>query len=145
MKVLRPMSGFPAWVSGKGTRNPHRNWLWRPGEFDYRTSTELGETETPILEGTNKILCVPRPRAKEQSPQKTTCLVLEGLLWRLGLAMAHCSDGGTGSSSPRRCPLAHEPSWSSPLTGAYRLQGWVTSVQKLPGRSAASPISRQSD
>ena len=47
-----------------------------------------------------------------------------------GLAMAHCRDGGTGSCSPRRCPLAHEPSWSSPLTLAYRLQDWVTSVQK---------------
>ena len=33
-------------------------------------------------------------------------LVLKGLLWRHGLAAVCCGDRGTGSSSPRRGPLA---------------------------------------
>ena len=82
------MSGFPAWGSDRGTRNPSWIWPWSPKEFDYRTSTGLGETETPVMEGTNKTLGVPRPRGKEQWPHRSMSagpsnylLVLEGLLW----------------------------------------------------------------
>ena len=32
--------------------NPQRIWPWRSAEFDYRTSTGLGETETPFFEST---------------------------------------------------------------------------------------------
>ena len=41
-------------------------WPWRPMRFDYRSFTGPGESKTPILEGTNKCLCAPRPRGKEQ-------------------------------------------------------------------------------
>ena len=44
----------------------------RPAGFDYKTSTGLGETETPLLEGKNKILHVPGPtRRKAVTPQET--------------------------------------------------------------------------
>ena len=52
------------------------------------TSTGLGETETPVLEDTNKTLCVPRLRGKEQllnrKPNQNYLLMSEGLLWRHG-------------------------------------------------------------
>ena len=59
-----------------------------PVGFDYRTSTGLGATETPVLEGTNKILPAPRSRGKEQWPHRrlnqNSLLMLEGLLRRQG-------------------------------------------------------------
>ena len=60
-----------SWGSNKGTGDPQEIWPWRPAVLDYKTSTGLGETETPVLEGTNKILCTPRSRRKEQvAPQE---------------------------------------------------------------------------
>ena len=64
-KVLSSMSGFPIWGSGNGRRNSQRIKLWRLAGFDCRTSTGLGETETPLLEGTHKIVCASGPRGKE--------------------------------------------------------------------------------
>ena len=72
------MSAFPSLGSSKETGNPQGIWLWRPAGFDYRTSTGLGETETPVLEGTNKILRVPRLRGKEHWSHRRlnqTCLL----------------------------------------------------------------------
>ena len=66
--------------------------------FDYRSSRRLGETETTILEGTNKILCTPRPRGEEQETEPNYLLVLKGLMWRHGLVGAHHRDGGIGRS-----------------------------------------------
>ena len=40
------------------------NQILKEVEFDYSTSTGLEETEAPLLEGTNKTLCKPRPRGK---------------------------------------------------------------------------------
>ena len=54
---------FPVWGSGKGTENPT--------EFDFEGQWDL-ITELPqewgnkLLEGTNKSLCPPGPRRKEQ-------------------------------------------------------------------------------
>jgi len=36
---------------------------------------------------------------------QTYLLVLKGLLWRHGSAVAYCMDGGPGSSNPERSPL----------------------------------------
>ena len=55
-----------AWGPNKGTGNLQRIWLGRLVGFDYKTSTELGETETLLLEGTNKTLHAPRVKGKEQ-------------------------------------------------------------------------------
>ena len=84
------------------------------------------ETETPLLEDTNKILHAPGPMEKgavtPQETEQTYLLVLEGLLWRCGLAVAHHRDWGTGSSSPWKCCPWPEPSWRSPLTLQQSLQ-----------------------
>ena len=56
-----------------------------------------------LLEGTNKTLCSPGPRTKEQWHQKRltqTCLwVSRSLWWRRGSAVACCRVGGTECSS----------------------------------------------
>ena len=94
-------------------------WLWRPVGFDYRTFTGLEDTETPPLDGTNKILCIPRPRWKVQWPHRRLNqiyqLMLKGFLWRSGLVVACHGDGGKGNSSPGRGPW-HKSSWKSFLT-----------------------------
>jgi len=63
MKVLGPTTDFPTWGSTKGLRTPR--------EFDFEGQWDL-ITELPQdwrnghLEGTNKTLCTPGPRRKEQ-------------------------------------------------------------------------------
>ena len=81
-KVLGPTIDFPTWGSGKGTDNPQRIWLWRPVGFDYRTSTGQGNR---LWEGTNKPLCTPGPRRKEQWFHKRlsqACLWVSRSLWK---------------------------------------------------------------
>ena len=56
-RVLRPMSGSPAWRSCIRRRSPQSIWLWRPAGLDHRNSTVLGKIETPLLESENKVLC----------------------------------------------------------------------------------------
>ena len=71
--------------------------------FDHRNSTGLGEPETPLLRGVDKVLCPSDPGEKKQSPRKrldpTYLLISESLLWRQGAAVAHCRDKDTGSGS----------------------------------------------
>ena len=98
-----------------------------------------GETETPVLEGTNKALCAPRLRGKEQwlhGYWTKTCwcwrvsrggVGWQGLTTGMGLLAAAVWEG----------PLWHKSSWRSPLTrpqspktrGLGRLR-----PKKLPGR-----------
>ena len=70
-KVLGPITDFPTLGSGKETDNPQGIWLWRPVGFDYRTYTELGKQTLCHVEGTNKTLCIPGPRRKEQTARET--------------------------------------------------------------------------
>ena len=55
VKVLSPISVFPAWGPGNGSQSPQRIWLWKPAVLDCRTSTGLWETETPILKGHTQV------------------------------------------------------------------------------------------
>ena len=68
--------------------------------FDYRTYTGLGNR---LLEGTNKTLCTPGPRRKEQWPHKRltqTCpWVSRSVQQRRGSAVACCRVRGTECSS----------------------------------------------
>ena len=57
--------------SGKETDNLQGIWLWRPVGFDYRTYTGLGKQTLCHVEGTNKTLCTPGPRRKEQTARET--------------------------------------------------------------------------
>ena len=68
VKVLSPTSGFPTWGSGNGRRNSQRIRLWRLAGFDCRTSTRLGETETPLLKGTHKVLWALGPGGRSSDP-----------------------------------------------------------------------------
>ena len=77
---------------GGGCHQPHHRAA--------RTYTELGNR---LLEGTDRILCTPIPRRKEQWPQKRltqTCPWVPRILqWRRGSAGACCRAGGTDCNS----------------------------------------------
>ena len=72
-QVLGPTTGFPNLGIWQRDWEPPGNLIWRPVGFDYRTFTGLGNR---LLESTNKTLCTPRPRTKEQWPCKKTELNL---------------------------------------------------------------------
>ena len=66
-----------------------------------KSSTGLGETETPLLEGTHKILHSLGPSRKQYLHRNLGLGVLEDLLGRQRLTIAHCGDkdivsGGIG-------------------------------------------------
>ena len=118
MKVQNPKSGYPAWGPDKGTGNPRESDL--EGQRDLTTRAPLGETGTPVLEGTHKTLHAPRLRGKGQRPHRRLrqnyLHVLKGLLWRLGSAEAHRRGGGM-AAAVWEGPLWSKPSWRSLLTG----------------------------
>ena len=145
------MSGFPIWRSSNGRRNPQRIRLWSPLGFDCRTLTGLGETETPLLEGTHKILCAPGPRGKEQWPHRslnqTYLLALEGFLGEWGWLWLTV---GPRTLAAEVLGSTHwwEPSWSLPLALPKSLQTPVLGhlrPQNQQGGNTAQPISRQVD
>ena len=103
--------------------------------FDCRTSTGLGETETPLVEGTHKVLCASGPRGRSSDPRgdwtRPTCYC-----WRIS-----CRSGGWLRLTMGTRPLAAEvlggtpwcePSQSlslAPPKSPGRLQCWVASGQ----------------
>ena len=136
VKVLRTMSGFPAWGSSNRRRNSKRIRLWRLAGLDCRTSTGLGETEIPLLEGKHKVVGASGPREQEQWPHRrlnqSYLLVLEGLLQRWGVAVAHHRDKDTGSRSSGKYSLA----WALP-------ESTISSTKEPVASSAGSPQAKQ--
>ena len=88
----------------------------------------LRDTETLVLEGTNKTLCAPRLREKEQwfhrRLKQNYLLALEGFLWWCALAGAHHRDGALEGSGQEWPPLC-KPSWKLPITDhrVHQLKG----------------------
>ena len=108
VKVLNPMSVSPAWGSDKVTGNPQGIWPWRPAGLDYRTSTELGKTDSSLAGNRQNLVWTNTLRKGVLTTQETEqnyLLVLEGILWRHGWAGAHHRDRDI-SSRPGRSPLA---------------------------------------
>ena len=77
--------------------------------FDCRTSTELGETETPLLKDKHNVVCASVHKGRNSDPHRrlnqTYLLVLEGLLQRQGVALSHSEDKETGSRSSGKYSL----------------------------------------
>ena len=138
------MSGSPAWGSGIRGRSPQSIWLWRPAGLDCRSSTGLGEAETPFLEDAHNVLHVPGPRAKavtSQEPRPDLPASLGGCPGEAGCGHGspwgsgdseECSSTWTleeadvllGSSAPRPGPT-QQPVGSSPgRPQAKQLTGW---------------------
>ena len=136
LKVLSPTSSFPTWGSSNGRRKSQRIRLWRLVGFDCRTLTGPGETETSLLEGIHKAVCASGPRGKEKWPHRrlnqTYLLVLEGLLWRQGAAVAHHGDKDTGSRSSGKYSLV----WAFPESA-------ISPTKEPVGSSAGSPQAKQ--
>ena len=143
VKVLNPMSGFPTWGSSNRRRNSQRIRLCKLAGFDRRNSTGLGETETPLLEGTQSSVHI-RTQGKEQWPHRrlnqTYLLVLEGLLQRQGVAVACCGDKDTGGRSSQKYSLA----WALPESAISStkdlgmLQRWVA-LDQTTNREGTKP------
>ena len=70
MTVLNPTPGSPP---GDPTqrRGAPRNLTWKPPGFDYRTSTGLGETETPLLRAQQNFVCTKTQTKGAVTPQET--------------------------------------------------------------------------
>ena len=126
------MSGFPTRGCSNGRRNSQRIRLWRLVGFDCRTLIGLGEAETPLLEGTHKVVCTSGPRRKEHWPYRrlnqTYLLVLEGLLQRQGVAVPHSGDKDTGSRSSGKYSLV----WALPESAISPTKEPVASSAGLP-------------
>ena len=113
-KVLSPMSGFQTWESGNGRRNSYRIRPWRLVGFDCRTLTGLGETETPLLEGTHRAVCTSGPRGRSSDPignwTRTNCYCRRIYCRGGRMALSHCEDKDTGSRSSGKYSLV----WALP-------------------------------
>ena len=97
----------------------------------------LGETETPLLEDTHKVVCAFGPRGRSSDPggrlNQTYLLVLKGLLQRWGAAVAHQGTRTLAAEVLGSIPW-HEPSQNPPLAppkSPGRLQCWVASGQTI--------------
>ena len=78
-------------------------------EFDCRTLTGLGETKTPLLEGTHKVVCASGPRGRSVTRGETETDLpasVEGSPAEVGMAVAHPEDKDTGSRSSGKYSLA---------------------------------------
>ena len=101
--------------------------------FDCRSSTGLEEIETPLLQGTHKILCKLRPKAKEQLSHrrlKTYLLVLDSLLQRHGVAVAHHRDKGTVTEI-LEVHVGRSTPGSHPTTEPADSRAWLPLVKQL--------------
>ena len=108
VKVQSPTSGFPNLGSGNVRRNSQRIRLSRLAVFDCRTSTGLGETETPLLEGTHKVVCASGSRGRSSDPigDRTRPICQR---WRVS-----CRGGGWLWLTVRRRTLGAEVLGSTP-------------------------------
>ena len=135
------MSGFPTWGSGNGRRNSQTIRLRSLAGFDYGTLTGLGETETPLLQGTHKVVCTLGPRGKEQWPDRrlnqTYLVVLVGLRQRRGVAVFHHGDKDAGSRSSGKYSLA----WAFPESDISPTKEPVASSARSP--QAKKPTKRE--
>ena len=98
-----PHVRLPSWGPDIGRRSPQSIWFWRPAGLECRSSTGLGETKTPYLEGAHKVSCALGPTAKQwlhRSLGQTYLWVLESLLGRWGSALTHCWGKDTGGGVP---------------------------------------------
>ena len=139
-KVLGPTTDFPTWGSGKETENPQGIWLWRPvGDVITELTQDWGNR---LSEGTNKTLCVPGPRRKEQWPHKgltqTFLWVSRSLLQRYGSVVACCKVGVTECG--RVCIGPFERGWHY----LHYLPQSLVSGQKQGGNTVP-PMNRKLD
>ena len=136
VKVMSPMSGFPARGPALGGEAPRESDLKASSVWSQEIHG-TGRNRDPLLEGAHKVPCASEPRGKKQWPHKklgqTYLLALEGLLQRWGVvAVAHCGDKGNGSSSSRKYSLV----WALP-------EAAISPTQQPVGSSPGTPQAKQ--
>ena len=114
-KASEPNVRLPTLGTWHRTGNPQGIWPWRAARFDYRTSEGLQETETPLLEGTNKILHAQRPKVKEQWPhRRLNQAYLQ--VWRVSCGGVGWQLLATGTRALSAAVPWLNSSWRSPLS-----------------------------
>ena len=98
--------------------------------------TGLGKTETPLLQGTHQVVCTSGPRGKEQwlhrKLNQNYLLVLECLLQRWRVAVAHHRDKHTGSRGSGKYSLVRA-----------LLDSAISPIKELVVSSAGLPQAKQ--
>ena len=99
-KVLGPTTDSPTWNLAKILRTSRKFYFGGQWNLITELTQDWGNR---FLEGTNKTLCTPGPRRKEQWPHKRltkTCLWVSTSLWRSYALMVACYRvGGTECGS----------------------------------------------
>ena len=122
------------WHMGRGSGWSRLGYGISPlGEVTINPTIELPELKQDwgnrLLEGTNRALCTPSPRRKDQWPHKRltqTCLwVSRSLQGRRGLVVACCGVGGTECSSACMEPFEGGPNYLHYLHHIFG-PGWIT-------------------
>lgn len=126
-RVMNPTSGSLAWGSVIGRRSLQSNLFWRPARLERRSSTGLGEIETPFSEGTYKFSHALGPRAK-QWLQWPTCWSLRVSWGRRGWFWLTVGTRTEVLGSTYQCEFC------------WRLQCWDTSGEKI-NRARTQPHS----
>ena len=132
VKVLSPTSGFLTWGSGNKRRNSQRIRLWMIAGFDCRTG---GNRDSNLGGHTQSSVCI-RTQGEGEWPHRrlnqTYLLVLEGLLQRQGVAVAHSEDKDTGSRSSGKYSLV----WAL-------LESTISPTKEPVGSSVGLPQAKQ--
>ena len=77
--------------------------------IDCRTSTGLGETETPLLEGTHKVVCTSGHKGRSSDPieaERDLPASVGGSPEEAGVGVCHPEGKDTGSRSSGKYSLA---------------------------------------
>lgn len=113
-----PHTRLPSPGIRQRNHTPQGIWPWSSVRIDYNTSTGLRETQTPVLEDTNKSFHEEAPEERGSDPTG-----------RLNQTACHCWRGHQGGTAGQRLSTragalaaeaqqgtpCHKPSWSSPL------------------------------
>ena len=132
-----PYVRLPSLGYGIRRRSPQSIWLWRPVGLECRSSTGLGETETPLLEGTHKVSRAQGPGQSGDSIRawaRPTCGSSSVSWGDGGLSVAHWWWMPQGilisMSSPGGCHFGTE-TWPHPAT--CKLQ-WLDATGQTTNR-----------
>ena len=149
-----PCSRLPSLGSLEQEKEPPENQTLKASGFWLQEFHRTGGNKHSTLKGCTQGLVHTRTQGKKQWPHKslgqTYLLVLEGLLWRWGAAVAYCRDKDTGSSSSGEYSLAWAlleatifSSRPGPTQQPVGSSAGMLQAKQPQGRNTAPPISRQ--
>ena len=140
MKVLSPTSGFPAWGSDKGTRNPRESDLEVQWDLTAGLPQDWGKERLQSWRPQTKCCMHQDPEERSSDPTgdrpQTTCQCRRACCGGVG------QQGFTTGTGVLAAAVPEGPPWRChyPYNRPSRPQGWVTSGQTT-NREGTPPIS----